>query len=256
MDGISFLIRCRNEEATLEASIRSLATLTVPHEIVVILHRCTDRSRAISIAIAETTTQPVRIREYNEPVSRAGYETLATDATSSRSFITYCNWCQSQAAYKWVFKWDADFLMTAALATYINTETALWSQRHVRIRLGAQNSTHTEKGDYLCSSIQAYNKHVFWEVPYHIVAKTIELEAPLVITHASDLGAIKSYWSETPWYLTEDTEEAAAVKQRLDRLIAEFGAPPQGLARSCNPDCGPFYSAIVSKNPSYVNLSS
>jgi len=189
-------------------------------------------------------------------VSRAGYETLATDASSNRSFITYCNWCQRQAAYKWVFKWDADFLMTPALATYINTETALWSQRHVRIRLGAKNQTNTEMGDFLCSSIQSYTKHVFWEVPYHIVAQTIELEAPLVVTHASDLTAIKSYWSEPPWYLAEDTEEARLVRDRIRQLTEEFGPEIKGLARSCNPGCSPFYSAIVSKHPSYVNLKS
>ena len=152
MDGITFLIRCRNEEATLEASIRSLASVKAPHEIVVVLHRCTDRSRAIAEAVQAEGSQPLRILEYSHEVSRAGYETLATDNTSAHSFIAYCNWCQKQAAYKWVFKWDADFLMTPELATYINTEP-LWSRSGIRIRFGAKNATHTEIGDYLCSSI-------------------------------------------------------------------------------------------------------
>jgi len=253
-DGITFLIRCRNEEATLESSIQSIKTIAVPHEIVVILHRCTDRSRAIAEAIVAEGSQPVRILEYEHPVSRAGYETLATDAVSDRSFITYCNWCQQQAGYKWIFKWDADFLMTPELSAYINTETSLWSQSHVRIQFGAQNSTHTEMGDYLCSSIVQYNKHVFWEVPYHIVAKTIKLEAPILVKHVSDLSEIKSYWSEPPWYTTETTEEAAQVRDRMDRLLAEFGPAPNGLARSCNPECRSFYAAITSKPLSYVNL--
>jgi len=39
MDGISFIVRARNEEETLEASLRSLKDLTIPHEIFVQIDR-------------------------------------------------------------------------------------------------------------------------------------------------------------------------------------------------------------------------
>ena len=121
--------------------------------------------------------------------------------------------------------------------------------------MGAKNATHTEMGDYLCSSIVHYTKHVFWEVPYHMVRRTITLEPPIFIEHASNLTEMKSYWTEDPWYVTECSEEAAIVKRRIEQLTAEFGPAPPGLARSCNPECRPFYSAVVARKPPYVNIS-
>ena len=53
MEGISFIIKVRNEETTLEQCIRSLFPLTVPHEIIVILHCCTDRSKEIAETLAK-----------------------------------------------------------------------------------------------------------------------------------------------------------------------------------------------------------
>lgn len=43
MDGISFVMRVRNEEDTLETAIRSLFSLTINYEIRIVLHLCTDK---------------------------------------------------------------------------------------------------------------------------------------------------------------------------------------------------------------------
>ena len=108
--GISFIVRIRNEEKVLARSIRSLVSLTIPHEIILILHQCTDKSPEIAATLA-TENPHVRILTYNHTVSRAGYETLATDASSDHSFVRYSNWCREQARHPWMFRWDADFVI-------------------------------------------------------------------------------------------------------------------------------------------------
>ena len=107
--GISFIVRVRNEEKTLEESILSLFNLTIPHEINIILHCCTDNSENIARKLSKQNNN-INIFIYDKKLSRAGYETLATDSTSAHSIVKYTNYCFSTGKYSWKFKWDADFL--------------------------------------------------------------------------------------------------------------------------------------------------
>ena len=77
--GISFILRARNEEAYLTQSLTSLLSLTIPHEIVIILHKCTDQSKDIALD-AQAKGGQIRIYETDHSLSKAGYETLATPA--------------------------------------------------------------------------------------------------------------------------------------------------------------------------------
>ena len=52
-NGISFMVRVRNEEKTVESSIRSHFDLTIPHEINIFLHCCTDDSETIARKLAD-----------------------------------------------------------------------------------------------------------------------------------------------------------------------------------------------------------
>ena len=91
-DGISFMVRIRNEEQTLEKSIRSLFKLTIPHEINLILHCCTDNSLSIAKQLA-SENKNIKIYTYDYSISRAGYENLATDINSHHSLVHYYNYC-------------------------------------------------------------------------------------------------------------------------------------------------------------------
>jgi len=256
MEGVSFLIRARNEEETLEACIRSLFDVKVPYEIVVILHRCTDQSPEIAERLSRENER-VRVYKYEVATSRAGYETLATDEGSPHSFITYSNWCLSKARFLWTCKWDADFLMTPELIAYIN-RFPKWGMHSKIIKLYAKNSESAELGEYFSSCLNSYKKDRFWEIPYYLVKmqlfERIEL-ADVHIRHVSELKQLKSYWKEEPWYRTEDSEEARIVRSRMERLVREFGEEPPGLARSCNPECASFVNRIVSAAPSYVHFT-
>ena len=252
MEGISFIIRARNEEKNIEACIRSLDVIQVPHEIIVILHLCTDRTKDIVILLAKKNKK-IKYYEYNAPISRAGYETLATDMDSEHSMIHYCNWCYKKASYLWRCKWDADFRMTPSFAKFINTEN-IWKENCMRLRLVAKNDTSEEWNDYLCSSINRFYKYLFWEVPMHNERIRRDLDRSIYIEHFSELSEIKSYWNELPWYETDTSDEARIVKERIASLTAEFGKEPTGMARSMNPACDIIMKKIEAKKPTYVNI--
>jgi glycosyltransferase involved in cell wall biosynthesis len=256
MEGISFIIKVRNEEATLEQCIRSLFPITIPHEIIVILHCCTDRSKEIAESLAKEHST-ISIHEYSVEISKAGYETLATDVTSPHSLMTYYNWCIAKAKYVWKCKWDADFQMTPELLTYIHTNKELWKKHSQIIRLGAKNSTTVEMSDYFTSCKLYYLKHMFWEVPYYEFYKgqfEKYILKDIYIEHCSELKDVKPYWLRVPWYETEDSEEARLVKSRMEQLIKDFGSEPVGLARSMNPACEHIDQTIQRAKPSYVQF--
>lgn len=257
-NGVSFVVRIRNEEATLERSVRSLAGITFPHEIVLILHRCTDKSSDIAMALA-LENDNVRVLTYDMEISRPGYEMLATDANSTHSLVTYYNWWINQAKYTWVFKWDADFVASPELINFMNS--LIWEQKNMNISIVAKNSTNKNRENYLCGGPRVYTKHVFWEdSQFSPGAEFWHFTDDMCIHHESELKDIKAYWTEPGWYLTEDSDEARLVKSRMDRLTADFGAEPVGLARASNPECDAIFNAIVSANnckgPDYVNMFS
>ena len=254
-NGISFIVKCRNEEATLQQSLQSLRTLTCEHEIIVVLHLCTDRSA--SIATQEATTNPhIKICTYDTEISRAGYQTLATDYRSPHSIMTYYNWCLAKAAKPWTFKWDADFVASSALIAYLNSRD--WPlQAATQVMIHAKDETAKNWESYLSCGLRGYGKYMFWEVPlWAPPVSTISLTEEQHIEHVSTLSIVKSYWKVTkPWFETESSEEAVHVKERYDRLVADFGPEPEGMARASNPACDSPFLTIKAANPTYVNSS-
>jgi glycosyltransferase involved in cell wall biosynthesis len=253
-EGISFMVRARNEESTLENSISSLNGLKIPHEIIIILHLCTDRSEEIAINLAKNNKN-IKILKYNIEVSRAGYETLATDSDSIHSFITYSNWCLNQTNFSWLFKWDADFICTPELLTFLNETN--WKKQNKRYKISAINSSHKNKEFYLVGNMIKYSKYIFWEVPITVSkSEDVVLDDSIFIKHESELSDIKSYWKTLPWYENETSEEARLVKNRIFLLSKDFREECIGLARSSNPACDSIICSILNKKLNYVNFTS
>ena len=250
MEGISFMMRVRDEEKTLAKSIESLKSLTIPHEIVVILHLCKDKSEEIAKALQKE--QPnIRICTYEHAISRPGYENLATDSQSNHSITKFYNWCLKQTKLPWIFKWDADFLATPELIKYLNSQT--WERKNIRMLINAKNSTHDNFEYYLSDGLLTYGKYIFWEVPiYRCDQDKIELH-DIHIVHDSEVKDIKGYWSSPAWYETEDSEEARQVADRVQKLTEQFGEPPKGMARA-GPMHGMYLHRIRQQKPTYVNF--
>lgn len=250
--GISFIVRVRNEEKTLEESILSLFNLTIPHEINIILHCCTDNSENIARKLSKQNNN-INIFIYDKKLSRAGYETLATDSTSDHSIVKYTNYCFSTGKYPWKFKWDADFTASHELIHFLNSKD--WVQEDAYYVINYKMKTLTSGEMYLLSSNIYFKKYIWWEnTCRNNYTVRYVLDSHICIYHNSELSDIKSYWLEDPWYLTEDSEEARVVKQRVEQLTLDFGKEPVGMARALNTVGDNIYRNIFNSKPSYVNL--
>ena len=66
---------------------------------------------------------------------------------------------------------------------------------------------------------------------------------------------MKTYWNYTSWYEKEDSEESIIVKDRINKLVNDFGKELPGLARASNSIAMPVFMQILNTKPDYVNFS-
>ena len=237
---ISFVVRAHNEEASLRECITSLFAIELPIEVVVILHRCTDNSKGITLACqAEAPARHrMKIVEYDVPISRAGLETLVTPEDSPHSFVSFCNWSFSQASCLWRFKWDSDFVATPGFIAWL--EGRNWAlQAAVAFNIPHRSPDGVVgREPYMHNCLRHFVKHDFWEVPMfpgNFVLEEVPDEAAFV--HASRLDDVKPYWRADPWFFSGDSAEAVALRAAYERAVAIVGPEPIGCARSDNPEC-------------------
>jgi hypothetical protein len=230
---ISFVVRVHNEEETLRESCQSLLALNIPIQIVIVLHRCTDRSKEIAYAVRRTAParHVVTIVEYERPISRAGLETYLTASASPHSIMTYYDYAFSFAMYAWKFKWDADFIARAGFIYYVNTHvwgpeaTALWWHHQLGKEIYAYNC--------LCR----FTKQGFWETPMLWSSGPIcwgEAPTSAAFDHIAR-SSLKEYWYKPPWFLTDKSEEALVLQKMHADAVQRLGPEPPGCARSHAP---------------------
>jgi glycosyltransferase involved in cell wall biosynthesis len=235
---ISFMLRCRNEERTLERALTTLECLMkfgISYEIVVILHLCTDQSRAIAENYSQISPVPIRIWTYDLEVSRAGVETYVTDADHERSFVFYSNWCLHQTHAPFVYKWDADFEMNELLAEEIagllidDTGQPL----AVTIPFICNDGVTVSGESYLVSGHLGYTKQVFWEVPIFMQGvKYVALKNRFLHNDAPAADP-KQYWERKPWFADEFEGQGNVFRRRYN-IVKTFHAGNNDMARSCS----------------------
>lgn len=243
--GISFICRIKNEEANLEANIKSLLPITISYEIIIVLNNCTDGSEPIAMKYAEQYPDIVKVHHYDIILSRPGYENLVTDTDSPHSLSSYYNFCFGKRQYQWVMKWDGDFIASPSLIEFINTYSDFTRdcQEATIIRIAAVNSDSRNFEPYLFNCLLKYNKYIFWEIPTHTgLPKTIDL--PHEIHHNSLLKDMKSYWLLDPWFFNDDSPEANTLKSKYQYLVDRYGSEPRGACRASNPECDSIFMAI------------
>jgi hypothetical protein len=239
--GISFIVRTRNEESYLAACLASLRDVTVPHEIIVVLHLCTDGSRSIAEAAA-AAGQPVRVHAHDKPVSRAGYEMLVTPVSHEASMAAYNTAAFDKRAYKWAFRWDADFVATSELLYFLNNTLQLDADAPMAYAIPCHLSdTVINCERYLTNVRQPFGKYMFWEVALYPPDTKVE-RLPCGI-HSLPPTVLKEYWSAAPWFLGVDSE----LTERYNALVNLCGPEPVGLARASNPECTPYIRLMEAK---------
>jgi len=234
---VSFVMRVHNEEKTLAASIASLLMIAIPIEIIVVLHRCTDRSKEIALAAPVPSRHRLRVVEYDVPVSRAGLETFITPEDSPHSLVSYYRYAFGLATSRWKVKWDGDFIATPSFVKWVNERD--WNDAeptiiHVPHRLLGSKSV-VSREPYAHNCLRGFAKQNFWEVPVFDVPFARE-DAPdeVAFIHASDLTDVKPYWQKEPWFLSAEGEEAQELRRRYSLAIQLVGPEPMGCARSRN----------------------
>lgn len=244
MTGISFVVRARNESQNLVKSIESLSGLQIPHEINVVLHRCTDDSKQVLQKLQQQNPN-IHIFENETHVSRAGYETYITPAHHPNSLTTYSKFCFDTANYNWIFRWDADFFATPALVEFLNQldlqHTPLTKYK-IPCKLGDE-IFNTEI--YLSNCLVGIGKHMFWETYLHDgAALEVTLQPPCIINSVS-LDNLKSYWQQTmPWFVGVDD----ALTTAYNKLVSSWGPEPHGMARASNSQSDAYIALASSSN--------
>lgn len=245
--GVSFVIRARNEAELLFDNLVSLRDIKIPHEIVLVLHRCSDESKLVAEKLREQGL-PIRIFEDWTHVSRAGYETLVTPALHPNSLPEFYNRAFGHAQYQWLAKWDADFLMTDYLRDFLNhtLDVARTAPTAYRLTCDLGGVAKCDE-DYLFNSWVWYGKHYCWEYcrqkePVERITLT-----DVCITSISP-AVIKAYWSEPPWFTAEETRDDI-LAEKYETLISIVGPEPPAFARSNNPDFQAHWEKLLAHMP-------
>lgn len=228
--GISFITRCHNEQDNIANAIISLEKLSIPYEIVVILHRSTDRSQELVFDLADK--YPISIVKYSKPISRAGYETLITPADHPNSMISYINWCFGHARYNWIFRWDADFTATDNLIDFLNSLDPACSDPTV-YKIRCELGDHITAEHYLSNCLARFKKYKFWEVAEYTSQEIIYKWA----SHNSIIKSVprsnlKPYWNNLAWFQEPDSKD---IDLSSKMFLLEFlaGEQPSGFGACC-----------------------
>jgi hypothetical protein len=110
--GVSAMLRVKNEERKIVLCLASI--LDVFAEIVLIDNGSTDSTVELVRAFAQQTDRRGKLTLFSYPfdVARCGEEHRSTPADSVHSLAYYYNWCLSKCRRSYVFKVDADMVVS------------------------------------------------------------------------------------------------------------------------------------------------
>ena len=110
--GLSVMLRVKNEELNIVASIESIIDLS--SEVVVVDNNSTDKTVELVRQMICNHAGGDKIKIYHYPfrVARCGAEHDETPEDSVHNLAYYYNWCLDKCSYKAVIKWDADMVVS------------------------------------------------------------------------------------------------------------------------------------------------
>jgi glycosyltransferase involved in cell wall biosynthesis len=105
LDGVSGLMRVKNEERTVRQSVESV--INVVDELVIIHHNCTDNTIPILLELAKKYPK-ISLYEYTQHVIPANTNGYVEGFDQKFTLANYYNFGLLKCKYKWVLKIDAD----------------------------------------------------------------------------------------------------------------------------------------------------
>lgn len=248
--GVSFIVRARNEADALFRNLLSLRALSIPHEILVVLHRCTDCSEEV-VNTWRKQGSPVTAYIDNTPVSRAGYETLITPQNSPHSFSSFTQRAFERANYNWLIRWDADFEATQFFRDFVNDSLSLGLKDPYSYQLGcAMGETCVCHEEYMTNTFLGCKKYLCWEIYEQELPRTTA-RLPYVCIKTVPPTLLKEYWNESPWFLQPDTYNEELAK-KYEKLVSICGPEPPGFARSNGPNFEQHFAVLQQKLPELI----
>jgi len=107
-NGISLIIRAKNEELNIKICIESVIDLV--DEIIFVDNNSTDNTYNLVYKYAEKYDK-IKLYKYNVNVSKVGKEHYNAIQTKNPNTLgNFYNWCLTKTNYTNVMKWDADFI--------------------------------------------------------------------------------------------------------------------------------------------------
>lgn len=107
--GISAMLRVKDEENTIRASIMSIIDFV--DEVLVFDNQSTDNTLKIVDQLVLLYPDKIQRERYPFKVSLCGMEFAKTPENSIHSLAYYYNWCKSWCQYSYLLKWDADMII-------------------------------------------------------------------------------------------------------------------------------------------------
>jgi len=109
-DGISAMLRVKNEETKIRACLSSI--IGIFDEIIIIDNGSTDSTYAeVERIMNDNKDYNIQLYSYPFALAKIGKDNQATSANSVHSLVYYSNWCISKCKKKWIFKWDGDMIL-------------------------------------------------------------------------------------------------------------------------------------------------
>lgn len=207
--GISFLVRAKNEESTIGMALDSLTQLSIPYEINVVLNQCDDGTEK-EVQARIKNGYPINLYFYPFQLGKTGLENQCTPVTSIHSTIWFLNWMLFKGNNQYTFRWDADFIMTSALARELEEKVIkqeIANIYNIIAKFSDSDKTNTEPYLWSNSLNPRYCRFSLWHLAKFAKAnrKVETLESSII--HDSSLSQYKSYWDTEPWWETEDRQE-------------------------------------------------
>jgi len=122
--GISAMLRVKNEEPIIQASILSIIDFV--DEIIVIDNNSTDHTVDEVQALIKRYPTKIILTHYPFTLSRCGQEFAETPENSVSSLVYYYNWCKAKCRFSYLLKWDADMIAP-------ETSRSLWQETRTRV---------------------------------------------------------------------------------------------------------------------------